>query len=235
VTVRASVVVLNYNSGESIDSCVEKLLAQEEVGDFELVVVDNASTDGSGDRIERVYGGDPRFRLVRSPRNLGCAGGRNLGIATARGALVAFVDSDAWAEPAWLAGVLAATEPGAGIVASKLVYARNPLLLNGLGGTMNLQGYAWDLAFGEPVDSTELPTRALFACGNGLSVRREVIERIGGFDASYFNYYEDVDFCLRARRAGFELALASGAALHHYMGASDALNRNKLFLCERNR
>jgi GT2 family glycosyltransferase len=236
MAIRPSVIVLNHDSGPILVDCLEALLAQR-FRDFELLLIDNASTDGSTHQAAASFGRDRRLRIVESERNLGCAGGRNLGMAKATGDVFCFVDSDAIAAPDWLDEVVRAfAKPSTGIVASKQVFARNPLLLNGLGGTLNAQGYGFDIAFGEPAEYARLPSAALFASGNGLCVRREVVEAVGAFDPAYFNYYEDVDLCLRAQRAGFELALAPGATLLHFLRSPEGrASAAKQMLCERNR
>ncbi|HEX7579391.1 MAG TPA: glycosyltransferase family 2 protein [Thermoanaerobaculia bacterium] len=232
---KASVVVLNFNSGDLIGRCIECLMAQT-AEDYEIVLVDNASTDGSTERMATMFAGEERLRIVRSGANRGCAGGRNFGVEHARGEIIAFVDSDAYADPGWLANVLKPFgDPRVGVVASRAILDGNPWLLNGLGGTLNRQGYGWDLAFGEPIEFAELPEEVLFASGNGLTARKEIFDRIGGFDEVYFNYYEDVDFCLRARRSGYGVVPAPDATLYHGLGAADLINRNKAFLTERNR
>jgi GT2 family glycosyltransferase len=233
---QASVIVLNYNAGATLDRCIESLLAQEHA-DYELLLVDNASTDGSTQAVEARFGEAPRLRIIRSATNTGCAGGRNLGMRHARGELFCFVDSDAFAEPTWLGAIVDAFQnPAVGVVASRLLFARNPRLLNGLGGAVNAQGYGFDIGFGEPVDYTELASSCLFASGNGLCARREVVDAVGGFDEVYFNYYEDVEFCLRARRAGYDVVPARDAILYHWFaGDPGAPDPKRLWLCERNR
>ncbi len=232
---RASVVVLNHNDREHIERCLGCLAAQR-FDDFEVVVIDNASTDGSRELLREASGKDPRFRLVESDRNLGCAGGRNLGIARSAGDVVAFVDADAFPAQDWLQNVVRAFDgPGVGLVASRQLLDRNPWLLNGLGGTLNLQGYGRDRGFGLPDGLCAPPEAPIFASGNGLAVRGEVVARIGGFDETYVNYYEDVDLCLRARRAGVRLALAPGAVLRHALGAVSRPGARRSDLVERNR
>jgi GT2 family glycosyltransferase len=233
---KASVIVLNYNAGGTLEGCIESLL-ELDYPDYEVILVDNGSSDGSAQAIEKRFGRSDRLRIVWSRTNEGCAGGRNIGMRNARGDIFCFVDSDAFADPAWLSHVVAAFSPGnVGIVGSRLILAQNRLLLNGLGGAVNAQGYGVDIGFGEPVEYTRLPGRTFFASGNGLCVRRDVIERIGELDEVYFNYYEDVELCMRARRAGFEVALAEKATLYHlFAGGSSALHPKRMWLCERNR
>ncbi|MGH9320349.1 MAG: glycosyltransferase family 2 protein [Vicinamibacteria bacterium] len=233
---KASVLVISYNSGPILEQCIESVLDQG-LGDYEVVLVDNRSTDDSFEHVMERFGADPKLRLVRNDRNQGCAGGRNRAISEARGEILCFIDSDAVADPGWLRGVLAAFENHAmGVVASRQVFGHNPIVLNGLGGDLNFQGYGFDLAFGEPIDYASLPSRALFASGNGLCTRRTVVEEIGVFDDVYFNYYEDVDFCLRARRAGYDVGVAPQATIHHHLSYNKpALGDQRLHLTERNR
>jgi len=233
---RASILVISYNSGPLLQRCIEAVLDQY-VDDYEVVLVDNCSADGSCERVMERFGTDPRLRLVRNDRNHGCAAGRNRAIAVARGGLLCFIDSDAVADRGWLRGILAAFEDSAvGVVASRQVFGHNPIVLNGLGGDLNCQGYGFDLAFGEPIEYCPLPSRAVFASGNGLCTRRKVVEEIGAFDEVYFNYYEDVDFCLRARRAGYEVGIAPEATIRHYLSYNrPGTGDQRLRLTERNR
>ena len=234
--VKASVIVLNHNSGDVLEQCIASLLALEE-DDCEVLLIDNSSSDDSFERARQRFGSAPRVKFISSPQNLGCAGGRNRGIAEARGEFICFVDSDAYAHPGWLQAVLRAFEdPAVGIVASRLVSAGNPFVLNGLGGMLNYQGYGFDIGYAEPADFTDTVQEPLFACGNGLCTRRSVLDRVGGFDSTYFNYYEDVDFALRARRAGYAVRLARDAVLYHRLSSrGETPNYSKILLCERNR
>jgi teichuronic acid biosynthesis glycosyltransferase TuaG len=102
----ASVIVLNFNGEAILRRCLEALAAQT-CGDFEVIVVDNASTDGSEVILKEFEDRDTRFRIVRSPSNRGVAGGRNLGIQAARGEFIAFIDNDGFARPDWLEQCLA--------------------------------------------------------------------------------------------------------------------------------
>ena len=233
---KATLVVLNHNSGPLLDDCLASLLALD-ADDYEVLLIDNASTDGSRERAVARFGGSPRFRFVASPVNLGCAGGRNRGVREGTGDIICFVDSDAHADPNWLTAVRRTfADPTVGVVASRLVSAENPLVLNGLGGMLNWQGYGFDIGYGEPVEFTDLTVDPLFACGNGLCTRRDVFDRVGGFDESYVNYYEDVDYSLRVARSGLRVALARDATLFHLLKPDDPTGqRAKLLLCERNR
>jgi N-acetylglucosaminyl-diphospho-decaprenol L-rhamnosyltransferase len=231
----ASVVVLNFNGEQIITRCLDCLLAQT-YPRLQLIVVDNASTDRS---LEILTGYESRgqITLVRSAKNRGCPGGRNLGLAAATGEVVAFMDNDGYARPTWLAEavqVLAADE-NVGAVASLVFFNRHPLILNGAGGTLNRRGYGGDYCFKEPYEFARLPNHVLYPMGCGMVVRRAVLERMGDFDEQLFNYYDDAEVGFWAWRMGLQVVLAPDAWVDHDFGASDEINRNKLLLCERNR
>src|SRR5512144_1655557 len=116
---RASVIIPNWNGAAHLPTCLESLRAQT-CRDFEILVVDNASTDGSPDLVERDY---PEARLIRLERNLGFAGACNVGLRAAQGEVLILLNDDTEAAPSWLSEVLAAFErhPEAGSVASKML------------------------------------------------------------------------------------------------------------------
>ena len=232
---RVSVIVLNHNGDQIIGKCLDHLVAQI-FDDFEIVVVDNNSVDGSLPIIER-YLASGRLSIVRSKRNLGVAGGRNLGVMYARGRIVAFIDNDGYAHPRWLAEVVKAidTDPAIGVVASTVFFADRKIVLNGAGGTVNYQGYGGDFCFNDPYEFAQLPRRVLYAMGCGMVVRKEVLERIGPLDEKLFNYYDDAELGIRAWKSGFQVVVAPEAWVDHGYSYSDKILNNKMFLCERNR
>lgn len=232
---RVSVIVLNHNGERIIGKCLDHLLAQT-FDDFEILVVDNNSTDASLAILEQ-YLGSGRLSIVRSDRNRGVAGGRNLGVMHARGSIVAFIDNDGYADPGWLGAAVKTMDSGAGIgvVASVVFFAGRKIILNGAGGTVNLQGYGGDFCFDTPYEFAQLPHRVLYAMGCGMVVRRDVLERVGPFDEKLFNYYDDTELGIRAWKSGYEVVVAPDAWIDHGFGYSDRILGNKAFLCERNR
>src|SRR5579875_2447546 len=119
-----SVVVLNFNGAAIVGRCLQHLLEQT-FDDFEIVVVDNGSSDSSLRAMEP-YLGRGRLAIVRSARNLGVAAGRNLGMMHARGRIVAFIDNDGYADPRWLEAIVAAfaADPAVGAVGSLVFFDR---------------------------------------------------------------------------------------------------------------
>ena len=188
-----SVVVLNFNGERIIARCLDCLLAQT-YPHAEIVVVDNCSSDGSLAILER-YAASGQVKVVRSPENRGCPGGRNLGLAEVAGDIVAFMDNDGYASPAWLAEAVEALQADdrVGAVASLVFFNRHKLIVNGAGGTINRRGYGGDFCFKEPYEFATLPHQVLYPMGCGMVVRRAVLERMGGFDELLFNYYDDAE------------------------------------------
>jgi GT2 family glycosyltransferase len=230
-----SVIVVCWNSADVLGRCLDQLLAQDHP-DYEIVVVDDGSTDetlavaeAARERGEVV--------VVRSPRNRGCPHARNLGLARANGEIVAFVDADGFVAPGWLHEIVAAFGDDAGIggVASTVFYDANPLVINGAGGTANRQGWAADLSMNEPYERAQLASEALYPMGCGMALRRAAIEAVGPFDDRMLNYYDDVDYGVRLWRAGYRVVVASDAWIDHGVGGGGGDSAGKGLLCERHR
>jgi GT2 family glycosyltransferase len=243
----ASVIVVCANGERVLGRCIEQLLAQE-YSHYELIVVDDASTDRTV-AVAEAAADHGALRIVRSESNRGCPGARNLGLRHARGEIVAFVDADGFAAPDWLSEVVAAfgEDRTIGGVASTVFYDRNPLVINGAGGTTNRQGWAADLSMNESYEHAELADQALYPMGCGMAIRREALERVGPFDDGMHNYYDDVDYGVRLWRAGYRVVVAPDAWIDHGSGdgedddagalAADGAGSaaRKRLLCERHR
>lgn len=230
-----SVIVLNYNGESIIRRCIDSLLAQSYTN-FEIIVVDNNSTDRSLSIISG-YLKTGRITLVRSSRNLGVPGGRNLGLLRAEGAVVAFIDNDGFAHRDWLAEGLKTllAEQRIGAIAPLVFFARNTLILNGAGGTLNLQGYGGDICFNTPYEFATIPCEVLYPMGCGMIFRRSVLDRVGQFDSCLFNYYDDVDLGIRTWKAGYKVVVSRRSRVYHDFSYTDGMLKSKVLLCERNR
>jgi GT2 family glycosyltransferase len=232
----ASAIVLNYNGRGFVEESVRSLLDQDLPG-LEVIVVDNASTDGSAEEIERLFSG--RLRLLRSPRNLGFGTGNNLGLREARGRHFILLNNDAVAAPAFARELVAAAEgdDAVGMVAAKVVdYARRDVL-----DTVGHLLYPDGLNRGRgrlEVDRGQYDTcrTTLFPSGAAALYTRRMLDDIGLFDESFFLYGDDAELGLRGRVAGWGCALAPQAiAYHHYSRSAGAYSRLKAFYVERNR
>ena len=206
------VIIVNHNGGRYLRRCVDALAAQTGVA-WEAVIVDNASTDGSLEGLSL----DERFTLIRSDTNLGFAAANNLAAEGAQTRWLACLNPDAFPREGWLSALVAGAEgAGARMAGSTQVLADDPGTLDGLGDGYSIYGLAWRMGFGHPVASTPpAPYPAFGPCGAAALYDRELFEALGGFDARFFCYHEDVDLALRLRRAGAEAVQVPGAVVDH--------------------
>lgn len=211
-------VVVNWNGGDDNVRCLDSLAAGG-IPARSTVFVDNASTDGSREAVEARY---PDLTLLANSRNTGFGAGANQGAreALARGAgAVAFVNNDVTFPPGTLprmAAVLAAN-PGVGAVAPRVLYPGSPARVwcagGMLGGTANVTTL---LGHGRPDGARWRAVRDVdYVPGCALLARRDVLERAGLFEESYFAYMEDVELCLRIRAAGWRVLCLGDVACHH--------------------
>lgn len=231
---RVSVIVVCWNSADTLGRCLDQLLAQD-YPDYEVIVVDDGSDDDTLAVAERKLG-QGELEIVHSRRNRGCPHARNLGLARASGELVAFVDADGFAAPGWLGEIVEAFARDAriGAVASTVLYADNPMVINGAGGTVNRQGWAADLSMNEPYERAQIASEALYPMGCGMALRRSALDDVGPFDDRMLNYYDDVDYGIRLWRAGYRVVVAPDAWIDHATARGGGSARKRL-LCERHR
>ncbi|HEV8581296.1 MAG TPA: glycosyltransferase family 2 protein [Thermoanaerobaculia bacterium] len=239
---KVSVAVLSWNGRHHLETCLAALAAQQDPGvDWEVLVLDNGSTDGTAAWMRERWGRDPRVRLIASPVNLGFCAGNNRLMSEASGDAVALLNNDTRPEPGWLGSLveaLGAAPPDVAAVSGKIVDWEGERLDFGR-GVMTFDGHAFQLDFRRPLSTARLPAAGeeiLFACGGNMLVRRASFLAAAGFDESYFAYLEDVDLGWRLWSGGERILFAPGAVVHHRSGAtSDLLGLyNRGFLFERN-
>lgn len=221
-----SVIVLNYNGRRWLRPCLDALAAQHGAPPFEVIVVDNASTDGSPEAVREYIQGMAAaatksafeaLHLVETGANLGFAAGNNAGARTARGAMLVFLNNDTVAEPDWLARLHGAlpTRPQFALATSRLVFLDDPSTVDSAGDGYLRAGGAFKHGYGGPAGDA-LTSREVFgACGGAFLIRRSVFEALGGFDERFFMVYEDVDLSYRARLLGFRCWYAAEAIVRH--------------------
>lgn len=216
-----SVAIVNFNAGVYlVESCAA--LARQTFADFEAIVLDCASTDGSFAAAESANR-DPRFRFVPLGANLGFAAANNRGAALARGRWFATLNPDAFPEPGWLEQLLAAAtrHPGAGMFASTQVDAREPARLDGVGDAYHALGLAWRGGHGRPRSTAPAGDGEVFSpCGAAAFYDRAGFLALGGYDESFFCFMEDVDLGFRWRLAGGRAIHVSSAVVRHVGGGS---------------
>jgi GT2 family glycosyltransferase len=229
-----TVAIVAYQSGAFLQRCLDALAAQD-FKDFEAVVVDNASTDGS---IEALRLPDGRFRVLSAGSNLGFAAANNLAAREARGGWLAALNPDTEATPTWLSALMAAAARwrGAAAFGSTQIELRDQTRLDGVGDVWHAAGVAWRARLGRSV--AEIPEEGeVFApCAAAALYRLDVFKALGGFDERYFCYCEDIDYAYRLRLAGFQAVQVKDAVvLHAGSGISGRASEFTLFHGHRNR
>ena len=226
-----SAVVVAFNGGPALQECVASLLAQ--TIPIEVIVVDNASTDGSVGELEREYGSS--VRIERRERNGGYAAGANTGWRSATSDLVAILNQDLKLMPDCLErlrDVLVGSETEA-LVTPKLVLKSDPTRVNAIGNEVNLSGIAWCSGLETQADDWHGVRHVTAISGAAFMARRSFLAQLDGLEEAYFMYMEDVDLSLRARLAGaICIAACDAVAIHDWRST---LSPRKFGLLERNR
>ncbi len=197
-----AVIVVNYNAGAYLNDCLEALHTMPE-RPGEIIVVDNASEDGSSAAAKTHF---PGVNFIDAGSNTGFAAANNLGIDTTDKTWVALINPDAFVAKDWLPKLLAAVQsnPQISVFSSQLIDARDHTRLDGQGDCYHVSGLMWRRKHGQAVDSK--PSRLPFfapCAASALYLRSAVLE-VGGFDEDYFCYIEDVDLGFRLRLAGYQ-------------------------------
>jgi len=229
-----TIVILNFNGRRYLEVCLsslQKLTYQN----FEIIVIDNASTDGSVEFVKANY---PRVKLLVNPVNLGFAEGCNVGMQNARGNYVALLNNDIEVDPNWLRELIlvAQSDPRIAICASKIMMFHNRKVFNSAGGEYDVYGSGHDRGLYE-FDHGQYSRveEVFFACGGAMLLRRDILKDIGLFDSRYFIYGEDVDLCWRAWLGGYKVVYVPLAIVYHrYGGTMETLTVQRLYLTSRN-
>jgi GT2 family glycosyltransferase len=219
-----AVVVLNWNGRELTLECIRSLLEMPTPG-VEIILVDNGSSDGTVDAVRAEF--DDRVTLIVNDENLGFAGGNNVGIRYAldRGAeFVLLLNNDTVVDPGLVDHLLRpfSGSPGVGVTGPKIYYYTPADQIWFAGGQVYLaRGTSRHIGIRE-TDRGQFDTEREvdYVTGCALMARREVLETAGLLDPSYVAYYEDVDFCMRARGAGFQIRYVPGGKVWHKISAS---------------
>jgi N-acetylglucosaminyl-diphospho-decaprenol L-rhamnosyltransferase len=214
VTPSISVIVLSFNGRRWLDPCLSALTAQAGAPPFEILLVDNGSTDGSTALVADRF---PSVRIILNGGNLGFAAGNNAGARAASGETLAFLNNDTIAAADWLARLYAARTESADrtVVTSRIVFLERPDVIDSAGDGYLRAGGAFKHGHGACA-SEFMSSREVFgACGAAFAIDRALFDELGGFDEDFFMVYEDVDLSYRARLAGHRCWYAADAVVRH--------------------
>jgi GT2 family glycosyltransferase len=226
--------VVNYNGGEHLLNCLEALAADSYPA-REIIVVDNASTDTSPTILRDMCARHPDLVVLWSKQNLGYAGGVNLALSAAGGKYVAVLNMDVVVDSGWLVPLTAFLEdhPRVGAV-NPLIALWNRKRINALGQILHVTGLGFNRHLGRLVENVDLtPVRVSGIQGGAFVIRRALLERMGGMDATGFLYHEDVNLSWMLNLMGFDLYCVPDSVVRHDYFLS--MDPAKLHLLERNR
>jgi len=230
---------VNWNRRELLRACLASL-ARQSHSSYEVIVVDNGSTDGSAELVEEVAAAYPvPLRLIRNSTNQGFCAANNQGLAASRSELVALLNNDAEAEPGWLAALESAIRAASdvGMAASKILVWEDPARIDKCGHLIYPDGQNRGRGSGQ-IDRGQFDRReeTLWPDGCAAMYRRAMLDEVGFFDEDFFAYADDAELGLRGRIAGWRCLYAPDAVVRHHRGATLGLGSlRRLTLIERNR
>lgn len=233
---KVAVIILTWNSRSYLPALLASVFQQTYSADFfDVIVVDNASHDGTVPWIKEHY---PQVKLLVNDKNLGYAGGNNVGIKYAWQAgyeYFVILNHDMEVADNWLAELVQLADKNlfAGIVQSKILFMQEKFRVNSAGNPLHPLAFSWSGGYKKLSSDFTVDRPIALASGACLLIKRQVVERIGFFDEVMYLYSEDVDFSWRARLAGFDIWLAAGSKVFHDHNFS--LGGKKFFWSERNR
>jgi GT2 family glycosyltransferase/glycosyltransferase involved in cell wall biosynthesis len=211
-----SVVIVNLDGRALLSDCLDALSAQDYPDDLtEIILVDNGSSDDSVPFVRERY---PGVRIIEAGRNLGFAGGSNLGVRAARGKYVALINNDARAAEDWLSVLAGALDrrPDYACACAKIL-TQDGSGIDFVGVALNLYGRAFQVDQGLPATAvpSDEPRDVLAPCGGAMMMRKDIFEEVGGFDEDYVAYYEDVDLGWRLWLYGYKVVYVPEAVVYH--------------------
>lgn len=227
VTPRTDIVIPTFNGRAMLEGCLDSIRCQT-LREYAVTVVDNGSTDGTIDALRDRF---PEVRLVAMGRNTGFSAAVNAGIRAGSAPLVFLLNNDTELAADCLQQLIEAAdrEPAAAFFAARMLSFRQREILDGAGEGFLRGGAGYRLGTMEPYGSPYDQERTVFgACAGAALYRRELLAEIGLFDEDFFAYLEDVDFNLRARRAGATCRYVPAARVYHIGSATTGSKFNDL-------
>lgn len=231
-----SIIILNWNGKHLLRECLDSVLAQR-YRDFEILLIDNGSGDGSPEFVRAAY--RDRVRLIPLEKNLGYSGGNNVGIGQARGTWVVFLNNDTQADPRWLEELhgAAGRHPDVPVFACKVLnfFRRNEI--DTVGHLLYPDGISRGRGrLEKDTGQYDREEEVVFPSGCAAAYRKDLLDAIGGFDEAFFAYCDDTELGIRARLYGARCMLVPGAVVYHKYSATGGIySEFKVYQVERNR
>lgn len=237
----ASVIILNYNGLKFVERCVRSVL-KTDYPNFEVIFVDNGSSDGSNELVKKLFGSDPRLIFIENSRNMGYSDGNNEALRYAKGKVIVFLNNDTVVDKRWLRNLIITMENDAQVGAARcnIVDAYYNKLGYSIGHTINILGYGYPMyEKGKKNDEgyiKEIP----FAESVALAIKNSVISEVSFnnyklFDSDYFIYYDDTDVSWRIKLRGYKIIVVSSSSVRHFGTFIGRMSPRMIFLFAKNR
>ena len=213
-----SVILLTWNSEDFISLCLESL-AQQTYPYFEIIVVDNASKDNTVQRLKACAHAALVKKLIVNEKNLGCAGGNNVGWRASSGDIVIFLNPDTVVTKTWMENLSSALlADREAVIAGCRIHYPNSHRIQHAGGILYPNGMSRHVGSGEEDQGQYDQLRQVdYVTGAAIGVKRDFLEKAGGFDEDYFPaYFEETDLCYKAKKQGKRALYVPNALLYHY-------------------
>lgn len=214
-----SVIIVNYNRKVFLKNCLSSLFAQSYPA-MEIIFVDNGSNDGSIEYVKKDF---HSVKIIACKKNLGFAKGNNIGIKEAKGELIATLNNDTEVTSHWLEELVKAMDSNenVGMCASKMLFMKNPEMINSTGICISRSGVCWDRGIFEPDTGQYESMEEVFGpCAGAALYRKSMLSEIGLFDEDFCAYMEDTDLAFRGRLAGWKCMYVPKAIVYHIHGGT---------------
>lgn len=215
-----SIIIVNWNGEKWLSKCLSSL-AQQTYKQFEIIFVDNGSKDNSVAYVKKNF---PHVKIILNKKNLGFAGGNNVGYKHAKGEYILLLNNDTWVEKNFLKKIIGAFDrnPRLGSVQPKIVLMDDPKKLDAVGAYWTDSSFLYYYGFGKNSQEKKYNKKMPFFSNKGAAMlfKKELVDKIGLFDDDFWCYYEETDFCHRVWLAGYECWYYPDAVVHHAMGGT---------------
>ena len=218
-----SIIIPNYNGGDLLYNCIDSIYKNISIKDFEIIVVDNGSTDNS---INRVKSNFQNVEIISSNSNLGYSGGCNLGATHASGKYLLFLNNDTEHSSEWIEKLVHFLDSNSKIAAvqPKILNIHNKKLFDYAGGAGGfIDKFCFPFVQGRIFHTLEEdhnqynnPSRIFWASGAAFMIRSNIFKTLEGFDKVYFAYMEEIDLCWRAQAMGYKIYSVPDSFVYHY-------------------
>jgi len=223
---KVSIVTPSFNGQKYLKVCLDSL-SKQLFKEFEMIIVDNASIDGS---CEFISENNPEVKLISLAENYGFSKAVNEGIKNSNGEYVVLLNNDIEADIYWLENLVKSIEQDKNIFScsSKMINYHNRNLIDDAGDNFNILGWAYKRGEGKNISKFTNGSKVFSSCAGAAIYRRSVFDEIGYFDENFFAYLEDVDICYRAKIHGYQNTYCSDAIIYHVGSATTGSKYNKI-------